>query len=237
VSPAVAVIVPWRGGCQYRERAWEHLKGHYEWPVIEALGSEPWCKAAAVMPAIEATRAQIVVVVDADVWCDGLHAAIVAVQDGAAWAHPHEFLHRLTHAATRNVLSGRPDDATEEPPYRGKIGGGIVVARRETLLEVPLDSRFVGWGQEDESWGWALTTLVGEPWCGTADLIHFWHPPQQRLDRKLGSMDGWRLKRRYAKARRDPVVKRRLIEEVHLESHQPPEPPSADHPPTAIRDR
>lgn len=234
---SVAVVVPWRGGCQHRARAWEHLKRRYDLPVIEAPGPDPWCKAAAVMPAIEATSAQIMVVADADVWCDGLTEAIVAVEDGAAWALPHEFLHRLTEAATLNVLSGRPDTATEETPYRGKAGGGIVVAHRDVLLEVPLDPRFIGWGQEDESWGWALTTLVGEAWRGTADLVHLWHPPQQRRERTYGSMEGWWLRRRYAKARRDPVAMRRLIEEVRSESHQPPESPGADHPPTALRDR
>lgn len=169
------------------------------------------------MPAIEASGAEIVVVADADVWTDGLSAAVRAVEEGAAWAIPHLFIHRLTEEGTAAVLRGRAwqDQAFEQRPYRGVPGGGIVIARREVLLEVPLDPRFKNWGQEDESWGMALGTLCGLPWRGEAPLLHLWHPPQRRLSRTRGSREGWNLRRRYMRARRDPEEMRQLISEAH----------------------
>ena len=230
-TASVAVVVPWRGGCAHRERAWKFLRPRYEWPVIEAPGPEPWCKAASVAPAVEATAADIVVVADADVWCDGLAAAVGAVAGGAPWAIPHHRVHRLTEDATRNTLAGREDYRTEQIPYPGIPGGGIVVAPRGVIRSIPLDSRFVGWGQEDESWGWALAALVGLPWRGDADLIHFWHPPQQRLTRARGSFESWELRRRYAKARHDPVTLRALIEEGRRDLDAAPQPGGHDHAP------
>lgn len=200
----VEVIIPYGGDCPFRARALSSVTGRYPWPVTVARFDGPWCKAAAVMPAVERSTADVVVVADADVWSDGTAGAVQAVRDGAAWAIPHWLVHRLGE-------NGEPC----EKPYEGVIGGGIVAAPRDTLLKIPLDPRFVGWGQEDESWGAALRTLTGEPWRGTADLYHYWHPPQPRLSRTRGSREGWNLRRRYLRARRAPDQMRQLIEEAH----------------------
>lgn len=155
----------------------------------------------------------IVVLHDADCFCAGLGDAIAAVANGAAWAVPHTFVHRLTQEATASTLSGRPDMTVEQKPYPGIVGGGIVVARRETLLEAPLDPRFIGWGQEDQSFGFAMSCLFGEPRRGHADLIHLWHPHPPRMDRKRGSPENWALRERYDKARWNRAAMRELIEE------------------------
>lgn len=176
------------------------------------------------MPAIAACDAgAVVVVADADVWCDGISAAVAAVEAGAPWAIPHDLVHRLSETGTAAVLAGahwRGQPVCQQP-YPGVMGGGIVVARRETLLEAPLDPRFVGWGQEDESWAVALTALAGPPWRGAAPLLHLWHPPQPRLDRRRGSTGGWNLRRRYLRARRDPAAMRQLLDEARHALHSP----------------
>lgn len=237
--PAVEIVVPWRPGCPYRERAWAWLRPRLEriGRVCEAPGPDPWVKARAVMPAVAACPGRaIVAVVDADVWCDDLPAAVAAIEAGAGWAIPHDRVHRLTHDATPAVLAGGDwrDKPLAQKPYTGVAGGGIVVARRETLLDVPLDPRFVGWGQEDESWAAALDTLAGPPWRGTAPLVHLWHPPQQRLCRRRGSVEGWHLRRRYFHARDSPAAMRQLLDEA-LHALDAPEPALHDHPPILRR--
>lgn len=217
MTPAhVEVVVPWLPGCPYRERAWNWLRPRYGWPVRVGTGSSPWVKADAVTPAVEAcAEGAIVVIADADVWSDGVTEAVDAVEHGARWAIPHNKVHRLTADGTDAVLAGadwrsRPLD---QPPYTGVAGGGYVIARRETLLEVPMP-RIVGWGQDDECWAIALTTLAGTPWRGSADLVHLWHPPQERLSRRRGSVEGWAMLRRYRQAAHDVRAMRRLIEET-----------------------
>ena len=208
-------VVPWRGGCEHRERARDWLLERLPYPATLAPGPEPWCKAAAVNPAVEASAAEIVVVTDADVWAEGLEDAIDAVRAGAPWAMPHRGVFRLTEASTAAFMAGADpyDLPLEQPAYLGLEGGGVVVARRETLCAVPLDPRFIGWGGEDVSWGRALRALEGPPWRAKRPLIHLWHPPQQRMTRKHGSVAGRALARRYRAAAADPDRMRRLIEE------------------------
>lgn len=174
-----------------------------------------WRKAAAIMNGLAQTDADVVIVADADVWCDP-RSAVDAVEAGAPWAVPHGKVCRLTEEATARVLDGeRPTlRRLEQRPYAGYECGGVYVIRRDVLVDVPPDARFVGWGQEDQSQAAALRTLVGPPWRGSLNLWHLWHPPQARKSRTVGSDDGQALWRRYANARRKPDVMRVLVEEA-----------------------
>ena len=215
----VQVVVPWSGGCRHRERAvgWllQRLRCRYSTRI--APGGEPWSKGAAFYPALETSSADIVVMHDADVWCQGLAEAVRAVADGAAWAIPHERVVRLSEAGTTAYMasgewSGQPLD---QPPYSGVIGGGIVVGRREVMLDVPIDPRFVGWQGDDESWSIALWSTHGECWRGSNDLVHLWHPPQPRRTRRQGSDANWELYLRYKAASYDRALMVELLAEVH----------------------
>lgn len=223
MSDSCAVVVPWRAGCPHRERAWAWVRGQHEathsWEVVVAESRPgPWVKAAAVNEAVARSAAEVIVVADADVWCEGLPAAVEAVLAGEPWAIPHRGVFRLSEHSTDRVLAGEAREwealGLEQAAYLGWEGGGFVVARRETLLEVPMDERFVGWGHEDESWALALYTLAGRPWRGRVPLVHLWHPPQERRDRRRGSDDNWALFRRYTAVRNDPDAMRALLEEV-----------------------
>lgn len=216
---AIDVVIPWLGGCEHRERALAWV-----WARLLELGAElrlapgpdPWSKGAAILDGLKASSAEIVVVHDADVWTDGLAEAISRVSDGAAWAVPHGNVHRLTESGTAAVLDG--DDWREQPlaqrAYHGLFCGGIVVGARDVLLDAPPDPRFLGWGHEDEAWDIALHALAGRPWRGDAPLVHLWHPPQERRDRRFGSQANWNLRRRYLKARRSPETIRSIISEA-----------------------
>lgn len=179
------------------------------------------------MPAIERCSADVVIVVDSDVTCDGIGAAVAAVEGGKPWAMPHGQVYRLTEESTAEVLAGAEPHRRmklDQPGYPGVWGGGIVVLPRETALEVRIDSRFVGWGSEDLAWACALTTLAGKGWRGDAPLFHLYHPPQPRLTRKRGSVASHQLFRRYTSARRDPNRMRALLEEAKRFALDTPEP-------------
>jgi e3 binding domain len=221
-----SVLVPWRGGDRFREQAWRWV--WCRWlnagfvPQDCAPPPGPWCKAAALMPHV-ADADEIVVLGDADAWTTGIADAISAVESGADWAVPHLKVHRLTKTASGDLLYGLMQEAdgesiwtldTEERPYNGMVGGGIIVVRRDVLLQVPLDRRFVGWGREDCAWREAMLTLVGEPWRGTAPLVHLWHPPQPRPNRAEGSRPTEELFARYRAARDKPDQMRDLLAEI-----------------------
>lgn len=230
----VDVLVPWRPGCSHRERALAWVRHHYAeggYTVrLGVAGEGAWCKADAIGMALGHSEAELVVVADADVWTDDLRKAIDAVEAGVPWAIPHRDVHRLTEAATSEVLAGAAWVGAEtlQVPYKGIPGGGIVVAAREVIEAVPPDPRFTGWGQEDECWAMALETLVGPPWRGDAPLVHLWHPPQDRYTRRRGSPANWNLRCRYRVAREDPAAMRELLEESRVD-HRIAEPTLHDH--------
>lgn len=236
--PEVAVVVPWRPGCPHRERAWAWVAARYRaehpaWQIAEAAAAPGnWVKASAVMPQACRVDARVVVVADADVWSDGVADAVAAVRGGARWAIPHRRVHRLTMASTRDVFAGR--DATRETtevPYVGIPGGGIVVLDAAALRTVPMDPRFVGWGGEDQAWGYALQTILGRPRRGLAPLIHLWHPPQPRETRRIGTAANERLRRRYAQARNRRHQMTNLLSEVTGDDRKASQPAVHDHPP------
>lgn len=214
---SVAVIIPFGGDDPHRARALDWVLHAYAtrypgWPVaIGRHDEQPWCKATAVAEALGQVDAHLLVVADADVWCDDLATAAAQC---ATWAVPHRTLHRLDAAATDLLINtGTPGPGRAQRPYTGHPGGGITVVRRDIYDDCPLDPRFRGWGQEDDSWAHALRTLHGPPWRGAADLVHLWHPPQQRRTRTIGNNEGRRLLYRYRAASRNPEQMRRLIAE------------------------
>lgn len=207
---AVSVLVPYRESGPERAAAWSYLAGLWAgtgWEIVTGDASGDWSKGAAVADALARATGDVIVMADADVWCDGVTDAVNAVNAGAAWAVPHHRVLRLTDHASREVYATgqwptvRTHLTYEQRPYPGQPGGGMAVMTRATYEAAPIDPRFVGWGQEDEAWNVCLFRLVGKPWRGTADLWHLWHPAQPRQSRAVGSTAGRKLYKRYATAR------------------------------------
>ena len=95
----------------------------------------------------------------------------------------------------------------------------MTVLTRGLYEQVPLDRRYVGWGQEDQSHGLALTAIAGRRWRGVAPLWHLWHDPQPRLNAHVGSAESRKLHVRYQYAAKDgPAAMRTLLTEAHLAS-------------------
>lgn len=206
---ATEVIIPWRPGCEHRLRALRWVLARWEtthpaWQVTIAEHDQgEWCKALAVMPEIEASSADVIVVADADVWCDHVDNAVSLVADGLPWTMPHGPVHRLGQEATEQLYGGAPLEGfgieqLTEWPYWGVSGGGMVVLTRAAALQVPLDDRFAGWGGEDHAWGYALGSLLETNRRDPAAVLwHLWHPSAPRLTRKVGSRESEALRRRY----------------------------------------
>lgn len=223
---AVAVVVPWRGGCAYREAAWQWVRNRYEtegYEVIEGRCPDgPWVKAFAIQDAIDRTDADILVISDADVWCDQLPEAIDRTSTRPV-VIPHGQVHRLTeHESARFMAGGDRPYLTAEPPRRGMAGGGIVILRRDVWDLCPMDPRFQGWGQEDYSLATALTTMTGKIARYSHPLIHLWHPPQSRLTRATGSVENRALEARYLAASRDRRSMEALLDEARTALRRQP---------------
>lgn len=185
--------------------------------MVKGEGKEgPWCKATAIHEAVELCDAEWLVISDADVWCDGVGEAIQGARASKrGWAIPHGKVYRLTDASTQVWIDkGRPfAPVFDRWPYEGRPGGGIVCLRRQDWYRVPMDPRFLGWGQEDDAWSVALHSILGRPWRGRSGLWHLWHPPQEKMNDYAGSQDSLDLYARYRASRKDPKAMRGLLDE------------------------
>lgn len=223
----VSVVVPFRSSCAHRERVWRWLRARWEaafpsWEVVEASDGDggAWSKGIAVARAVERAEGEVLVVVDADVWCPAIAAAVDAIEAGATWAVPHRYVARLTERATTRVLEGELELEAAAlahrnvfpPKYSGMIGGGAVVLRRDAYLEAPIDPRFLGWGCEDHAWGIALSALFGRPVRPReGNLVHLWHPPATERVRNQIDPENEALRLRYQAARGSAAAMRAVI--------------------------
>lgn len=229
---SVSVLVPWRPAGPERAAAWEFVRAWWathlpDWQLVTGTCPPgPWCKADAVADALAQADGRILVVADADVLPSLPHLrTAVSILEGPGrvyqWGMPHRRVCRLTAAGTAQVLAGgewpeprrtsssptqtRTATALIEQAHPAVRGGGLVVIRRDLYEAVPLDPRFVGWGQEDASWGAALNVIAGLPLLADTHLWHLWHPrpaygTPERLSRAVGTTEGLALHRRYLAA-------------------------------------
>ena len=221
----VSVIVPFRGGCEYRERNMQFIVNrlrsqHPKWQVtvVDSTG-EKFSRSEAILRGLERSFGRIIVVHDADSWDDGLENAIARVKRKNEWASAHTKVHRLTEEQTVRYLNGEPFDINDciEKPYKGTLAGGVCVFRREVLEGCPPDPRFRGWGGEDAAWGMALKTLYGGPVRELTPLIHLWHPEPVRISRNIGSLENDALLKRWTDAARYRDRINLLVKEVREE--------------------
>jgi hypothetical protein len=218
---SVAVIVPYRKTCLDRERAWELVGSHLASVfsatdlVIADHEGEPYCKALAVMNAVQQIDAEIVVVHDADVITDHLPLVLDQLGKRWRWAIPHTLVARLSFEQTQDYYNGiEPDLNHCEEVHAGVMGGGVFAVFRDDLLRIPFDVRFKGWGGEDTSWGKAMRTLVGEPFRHTSTLLHLWHQPQERIHRAYGSEETLERMLKYCDAFRNPKQMQELVNDA-----------------------
>lgn len=223
----VDVLIPFESLDEHRMRAHQHVlrwwHAHARETGVTGVGSctaQPYTKGGAVLHAAIASEADLVIMADADCLPEPgyIAAAIRAVERGSAWVIPHTNVVRLTQPGSHEVIRQGLDPAAAEVSYthRGMAGGGCVVLRRETLLACPIDPRFNGWGNEDESWAWALSTLAGRALRLQGTLYHLWHPRAPRLDPFRGSLESKALSDRYRAAYRNPLKMRALVDEFRL---------------------
>jgi hypothetical protein len=218
---SVDIIIPWQDGCVYREMNLEWTLNQWNDrgynPIVGYQpAGEPFTKAIAVANGLAKSDADVIVMTDGDLWVDTIFDSIADVEGGLPWSMPHHVINRMNPQATSRVLSGgHLGGPWAQRPYRAVLGGGILAIRRDVYDDCPLDPRFAGWGQEDESWGIALRTLHPGGREARGDLWHLWHPPADRKNRRTGTNEGMQLRNRYALAKKQgPEVMRALMAEV-----------------------
>lgn len=188
-----SILVPFRPDGGPREAAWQwvyrwYRTHHPSWEIIVADSEGDWSKAQAVNRAARAARGQLLVIADADLFPHPNRLVeAVRLARTRPWIVPYTRVHRLSEAATQQIMEMDPSFSSlldldlVKPPYTGVPGAGLLVLSRKAFLQVGgMDEEFVGWGGEDAALGYALDTIVGPHTRLRADICHLWHPRQRR---------------------------------------------------------
>lgn len=209
---SVQAVVPFRDtGCLWRQRAWAHCRKQWPQYVLGTSPDGPWNISAALNDGIHRASGDILVLTGADVVVEqgALDAAVGWAQQGH-WAQAASQYMRLTQDSTTVVLAGEGGDLIGDITGAG-VGWGPIVAPREMLLDIGYDERFVGWGGEDDAFGVAMATLVGQPNICPGTVWLLYHPNND-IDHPH-YQDNLRLLAQYRSNVGDPVAMRRLVDE------------------------
>lgn len=182
------VIVPYRADGGHRDRLWAHLHTHY-WsrlPYEVARGEHtdgPFNRSAAINTAA-ARRWGVAVVADADTWVPPrqLAAAITIANRTGRLVAAFTSVVELDRQCTEALLAGRGDITTlgveriRTAPLEIQ-SSMLVIPRRLWDAVGPFDTRFRGWGGEDNAWWHAATLIGGQPRRVDGPAFHLWHEP------------------------------------------------------------
>lgn len=217
---SVAIVIPVGGTDPHRAESLQWITNRYmqlhpDWELHHGRCGGEWSKGAAVADGVARTGADVIVVADSDSFVRDLAPAVQAVLDGEPWVVPHRYVYRLGVNSSRRVLDGGEPavsrDGCDRRPYLGPPGGGIVVLTRDAYETVGgIDVRFLGWGGEDVSLGWALRALVGRERRLDDPLFHLWHPHAAPMLR--GSPESEALVAKYESAIGVPRLMRAVID-------------------------
>lgn len=220
-----AILFPWRDEPARRAvfawvQSWWRTQ-HSDWTqVVGTAPSGPFSRTRAILDAASQTDADRLVVADADVICPGF-----TLDELETWLVPGK-LHRLSPESTQQVMAGADwtglplstDNRQDAKPYKVHECGTLVALTRAAFDTAPPDPRFQNWGGEDDAWAAALRCLVGPATRTTDDVVHLWHPPQDRISRIVGNRHNQKLARRYHAARRNPDAMRALMAEALVDA-------------------
>lgn len=191
----VAFIVAWRGGDEQRERVWRWV-AQEQFQTGDTLvlgtddGDDPFHKTLALNRAAAHPDAErsVLCITDADTWVprDAIQEAYSVLSTGRyGWVQPWTTKWKLTEARTRKLLDEPFDGKVPvlgshdlEPNGRSLMEGvpPLLVTREAFDAVNGMDERFRGWGNEDEAFHLALTTMGFRGKRLKYEALHLWHP-------------------------------------------------------------
>lgn len=188
----ISVLFPYRGDDGPRDRLFGYVLNWWKHYFPEAeicVGrnfEHPFNRGAARNEAFDQSNGEVVIVADADTvpTAQGVRDAIAEVVSTKCWSFPYakDRYYNLTEAATQNVLQLHVGEQPSEPvegQYDHKITSwaGCLVLPREAWERVEgYDTRFKGWGYEDNAFYLKLDSLWGPHRRQDSYCCHLWHP-------------------------------------------------------------
>lgn len=182
------VAVPFKPDFGHRDQLFTHLKDHY-WNQIgfELLvgrnDNDPFNRSAAINQALD-TDWEVAVIADGDTWVPAkqLHKAILLAKITGKLIAAFDAVVELDRATTNRILNGELSlvgsfGAEKVRTREMETQSSMLVIGRDLWDRVGgMDTRFQGWGGEDNAFWHACRIHAGEPERISGNAYHLWHP-------------------------------------------------------------
>jgi predicted glycosyltransferase involved in capsule biosynthesis len=231
-KPKISLLIPFRNLEQrldqfvWLEQRWRSLGDDFEIIVSEDDGVDPFSRSVAVNNAYKRSTADILAVVDADLWLDPqifLDAVKFITNNPKSWVRPCTDVYRIKKEITAEIIKQSPNDEfpniTEEHCHRISVatGGVCIFSRKQFETVGGMDPRFRGWGGEDNAWNIIMDRTFTDAQRWNKNLYHLWHP-RNRDDQGKPAYPGQKttnehLLQEYKTASKNPVSLESLIKD------------------------
>jgi len=234
VTTVVSVLIPYREQGGWRDRHLNTVMDHWRSALGDTgeviLGScsadSPFNRSEACNDAFDGSIGSLIAIADADTLFDpnAITLATAAVTNGAPWVVPHDMYYNATREWTQDFYACDQKNREQklrsivhplhhEHALKNTISGMLVMSRDAFVTAGGMDQRFIGWGYEDDAFGYALWTLVGKPVRVLESfVVHLWHPRSDAENFKQPHiLENKALMLRYRSANMNPESMRELI--------------------------
>jgi hypothetical protein len=197
-------------------------------------GGHPFSKSAAVNDAYQKSTGDMLVIADADSWCER-EVVMSGIDRAARREHlvvPWWNAHRLTREDSKTVMAADPRGdlpVTDEMRERCKGDGPspasaamVLCIQRVSFERVGgWDERFRGWGSEDVSFGFSTWALLGRNEYTMGESFALYHPqPKNKEGMRVWKNDegllNMPLYERYRAAQANPYLMTQICQEHPL---------------------
>lgn len=227
----LAILVPYRDDSSVRLPAMQWITARWQhfWPDAQVIiapddGVDPFNKSMALNSAALLSDADVLVLLDADTWCDvpTMERAIESAWRTRRLILPGRVAHRLRQPISEGIMAlpvSSPFPVVPPAQIEQSVRpvGFLHVIRRDSFEQVNgYDERFRGWGGEDTAFLNATDVLLGHRLRLNGSLWSLWHPRPRDNGRRVwaGQTDrNMNLLRKYAGARGNPDRMRVLVDE------------------------
>lgn len=190
----LSILVPYRSDGGHRDRIFEWTQTFYkeQFPKAEiCVGRNDhnlFSRSAAINDAAAKATKDVFLIVDADLLFDpSLVKASLQLLSDFHWVVPYYSIRYATQESTERLLSTSPvwplqiQVQSEEIDWSVEgITGGIGIIPRKSFRKVRgFDTRFLGWGGEDDAFALAANTLCGKYTRLNSNIYHLWHPTEK----------------------------------------------------------
>ena len=192
----LSVVIPWRdSGDEYRRKIFNWIKERYELGLpsfnIELVlcdsGDQPFSRGDSRNHGVEHASNELILLGDADTipFDNWLFDGVRLLQVGAPWVIPYgrSGYYNINKEDSQWVLQQDPKSVEIFPNELGfehrllSWAGQILLSKESFMAVGGYDTRFTGWGYEDNAFKDALDVIVGEHERVEDGVTgHIWHP-------------------------------------------------------------